>query len=141
MLKNSRKPRGHTQVVRQKTLKNFIIQLLAVLCIALVVSLKSFVWGYSALLGGIIYLVPYAYVANRILTDKGTKDSGNSASQTLAQLYIGQIWKMVIGAMLFALVFVLVEPLSPFSLFGSYIAVQAIGWYLQMRADKQFIKL
>lgn len=141
MLKNSRNTRGHTQVIRQKTLQNILYQLAAIGGITLLVSLKSWEWAYSALLGGLIYLIPYAYVANRILTDTTHTTAEQSANRTLADLYIGQIWKMVIGALLFALVFVLVQPLSPFSLFGTYIAVQALGWYLQMRADKRFIKL
>jgi len=141
MLKHSRKTRGQTHVLRRNTLFNIIVQLAATGCIALLVSIKSWEWGYSALLGGLIYLIPYAYVANRVLVDATHTTAEQSANRTLADLYIGQIWKMVIGALLFALVFVLVEPLSPFSLFGTYIAIQALGWYLQMRADKRFIKL
>ena len=136
MLKNSRRARGQTQVIRQKTLNNIIVQLVTTCIVAVLLSVISWEWGYSAFLGGLIYLLPYAYVARRILVDVEY-----SASRTLADLYIGQIWKMVIGAVCFALVFVLVSPLSPFSLFGTYIAVQALGWYLQMRVDKRFIKL
>ncbi|MCJ8338447.1 MAG: ATP synthase subunit I [Pseudomonadales bacterium] len=141
MLKNSRKTRGHTQVVRQKTLKILFVQLVVICCIALLLSFKSWAIGYSALLGGLIYLLPYSYLANRILTKRRITDAENTPNRALAELYIGQIWKMVITAMLFALVFVLVKPLSPFSLFGTYIAIQALGWWLQMRADKRFIKL
>ncbi|MEH6442383.1 MAG: ATP synthase subunit I [Oceanospirillaceae bacterium] len=141
MFNKSRKTRGHTQVIRQKTLKNLVVQLVATCCIALVASLNSWEIGYSALLGGLIYLIPYAYVANRILVKEKRIDAENTPNRALADLYIGQIWKMVIGALLFALVFVLVKPLSPFSLFGTYIAIQAIGWYLQVKADKRFIKL
>ena len=141
MLKNSRKTRGHTQVVRQKTLKILFVQLVVICCIALLLSFKSWVIGYSAFLGGLIYLLPYSYLANRILTKRRRTDAENTPNRALAELYIGQIWKMVITAMLFALVFVLVKPLSPFSLFGTYIAIQALGWWLQMRADKRFIKL
>jgi len=141
MLKNSRRTRGQTQVIRQKTLKNIIVQLVTTCVIALLVSFKSWEWSYSAFLGGLIFLIPYTYVANRILKKDTHTVAEQSANQTLADLYIGQIWKMVIGAMLFALVFVLVKPLSPFPLFGTYIAIEALGWYLQMKADKRFIKL
>jgi ATP synthase protein I len=101
-------------------------------------TLYSWEAAYSALLGGMIYLIPHAYIANKLLAKTET---AITAKHTLAELYIGQIWKMVIGALMFALVFVLVKPLSPFSLFGNYIAMQALGWYLQMKADKRFIKL
>ncbi len=136
--KKSRKSRGSAQDIRQKTLKNLTVQLVAMFIVAIVVSAYSWVAGYSAFFGGVIYLIPHAYAANKLLVKKYEL---TSAKQTLAELYIGQIWKMVIGALLFALVFVLVKPLSPFSLFGSYIAMQALGWYLQMKADKRFIKL
>ncbi|MFT5705787.1 MAG: ATP synthase protein I [Oceanospirillaceae bacterium] len=141
MLNKSRKTRGHTQVIRQKTLKNLVVQLVATCIIALLASLSSLEIGYSAFLGGLIYIIPYAYVVNRILAKENRTDTENTPNRALADLYIGQIWKMVIGALLFALVFVLVKPLSPFSLFGTYIAIQTIGWYLQMKADKRFIKL
>lgn len=136
--KKSRKSRGSAQDIRQITLKNLTVQLVATLVVAAVVSVYSWVAGYSAFFGGIIYLVPHLYAANKLLSKK---HEIKTAKQTLAELYIGQIWKMVIGALLFALVFVLVKPLSPFSLFGNYIAMQALGWYLQMKAEKRFIKL
>ncbi|OUS39832.1 hypothetical protein A9R01_00110 ['Osedax' symbiont bacterium Rs2_46_30_T18] len=117
------------------------VQLVTICCIALVLSIKSWVIAYSAFLGGLIYLLPYTYLANRILTKRRRTDAENTPNRALAELYIGQIGKMVITAMLFALVFVLVKPLSPFSLFGTYIAIQALGWWLQMNADKRFIKL
>lgn len=139
--KKSRKSRGNAQDIRQKTLKNLTVQLVATFVVAIVVSAFSWEAGYSAFFGGVIYLIPHAYVANKLLLKKHEMANITTAKQTLAELYIGQIWKMVIGAMLFALVFVLVKPLSPFSLFGSYIAMQALGWYLQMKADKRFIKL
>ncbi|EPJ47465.1 MAG: hypothetical protein OFPII_12550 [Osedax symbiont Rs1] len=141
MLNKRRKTRGQSQVVRQKTLKILVIQLLATCAIAVLVSIKSGVLGYSALLGGLIYLLPFTYAANRILANRQRSAAENTASRALADLYISQIWKMAIGALLFALVFVLVKPLSPFSLFGTYIAIQALGWYLQMSADSGFIKL
>jgi len=141
MLKKSRSTRGRTQVVRHKALKNITIQLVATCIIAGLLGFKSWEFAYSAFFGGLIYLIPYAYVTNRILVKKPHTVAEQSANKALAELYISQIWKMVIGALLFALVFVLVKPLSPFSLFGTYIAVHALGWYLQVKTDQRFIKL
>jgi len=141
MLKKSRSTRGRTQVIRHRALKNITIQLVATCIIAALLGFKSWEFGYSAFLGGIIYLIPYAYAVNRILVKEPQIAAEQSANKTLAELYISQIWKMVIGALLFALVFVLVKPLSPFSLFGTYIAVHVIGWYLQVKTDQRFIKL
>ncbi len=141
MLNKKSKKRGYSQVVSQKALKILLIQLCFTGIIALLMSFKGWVFGYSALLGGLVFLIPNIYVTNEILIKSNQSEQPQSANQTLAKLYMSQIWKMVITAMLFALVFVLVQPLSPFSLFGTYIATQAVGWYLQMSTKNKFIKL
>lgn len=141
MLEKNRKTRGHAQVVRRKALKILIIQFVAICIAASLLSLLDLEIGYSAFLGGVVYLVPMAYLAQRTFSERRKKITEETAGRALADLYIGQIWKMVISAMLFAAIFVLVKPLSPFSLFGSYIAMQVLGWWLQMNAEKRFMKL
>ncbi len=141
MLKNSLKTRSQTQTAVQRAIKILIVQLVTVCIIALVLSIKDLILGYSALLGGLIYIIPNAYYTYKVLIKNNKMNLNKSANHTLADLYSGQIWKMVIGAMLFALTFVLVKPLSPFSLFGTFIAIQPLGWYLQMGTKNKFIKL
>jgi len=138
--KKSKKP-GLSQAVAQKALKILLIQLCFTGFIALLMSFKGWVFSYSVLLGGMIYLIPNAYVTNKVLIKASKSDQQQTASQVLATLYMNQMWKMVITGILFALVFVRIQPLSPFSLFGTYIAIQAIGWYLQISTKNKFIKL
>lgn len=76
--------------------------------------------AYSALIGGVIYLAPTAYFAFRHFNVV----SGNSAHAALAELIARQIWKMLLMVALFALVFVIVEPLSAFFLFASLFVMQ-----------------
>ncbi|MGB1238683.1 MAG: ATP synthase subunit I [Pseudomonadales bacterium] len=141
MHKAGAKTRGSSQVLRQRMVNILKFQAAILLAIALVLSLFGVVHGYSALFGGVIYLVPAIYLSMRTLSAKRSALVNVSAGRALADLYIGQIWKMVIAAMLFSAVFVLVKPLSPFSLFGTYIAMQVSGWLLQMKAENSFKKL
>jgi len=85
--------------------------------------------AWSTLLGSLIYLVPNLYFALRTLSRR----HGLSGPKVLAAMYIGQIWKMVLVVLGFSLVFVLVEPLSPFSLFGAFILQQVLGWIAYAR--------
>lgn len=141
MQKSSRKTRGSTQVLRQRMRKIFTIQGVALLVISGILAVLDTTLGYSAFFGGVIFIVPALYLNQRTLSERRSEMVNVSAGRALADLYIGQIWKMVIAALLFTAVFVLVKPLSPFSLFGTYIAMQVSGWVLQMMAEKRFKKL
>ncbi|MFC6670618.1 ATP synthase subunit I [Marinobacterium aestuariivivens] len=85
--------------------------------------------SWSALLGSLIYLVPNLYFAVKTLSRR----RGLTGPKVLAAMYIGQIWKMALAILGFSLVFVLVQPLSPFSLFGAFILQQLIGWIAYAR--------
>lgn len=88
----------------------------------------DFVVAYSALLGGLIYLVPQLWHAWRHFKNRAP----GTANRALAELYAGQIWKMALMAMLFALSFVLIEPLSGFSLFAALLLMQVMNLVMQV---------
>ncbi|WP_415892917.1 ATP synthase subunit I [Neptuniibacter sp. PT8_73] len=93
--------------------------------------------AYSALLGGALYLLPNLYFADRALRFS----AGQNAKQALAEMYVSQIWKMALSAVGFAAVFILIQPLNPFSLFGTFILMQILGWIGQMNLNTRFLKL
>ncbi len=80
--------------------------------------------GYSALLGGLIYLIPFTYQASRVLIS----DPNAGVQQSVWVLYKSEIWKMALTMVSFGTVFVLVKPLEPFSLFGVFILMQLSAW-------------
>ena len=84
--------------------------------------------AYSALLGGLIYLLPQFWHAWRHFRNRAPE----TANRALAELYAGQIWKMALMAMLFALSFVLIEPLSGFSLFAALLLMQVMNLVMQV---------
>lgn len=110
---------------------------MVVLALSAALLLKGGVEAYSALLGGLVYVLPNLYIAIRTLPHR----PGSSARKVLVQLYAGQIWKMVLAVAGFAAVFAWVRPISPFSLFGTFILLQILGVLLQMKLKDRFLKL
>lgn len=107
-------------------------QLIVCVSLALVVAVFDWVKGYSVLLGGLVYLIPTALQARRHFSSK----TETSAHVALAQMYAGQIWKIALTVILFALVFALINELSVFSLFATLILMQIIHFASQL-SDKR----
>lgn len=70
------------------------------------------------LLGGLIGVVPNAFLAARVMSPR----AGSSAQSLLRAGWLGEIGKIVIAALLFVAVFVTLKPLHPGFLFTGYIA-------------------
>ncbi|QJD59866.1 hypothetical protein HG264_13605 [Pseudomonas sp. gcc21] len=77
----------------------------------------------SALLGGMIALVPNAYFAYRVYRYSGAR----SARAIVSELYSGEAGKLILTAALFVLVLLAVKPLEVPALFAGYLAVLAVG--------------
>lgn len=137
MGKGNRNHGVHSRKTRNRTFRMFLIQ--AGICVVLsaLLLLQDRTTALSALLGGGLYLLPNLYFAHRALSFREQQ----SARRALAEMYVSQIWKMGISILAFAAVFILVHPLNPFSLFGSFILMQITGWIAQMKLNKRFLKL
>ena len=103
-----------------KTVRNI---LLAQLGAAVVLAAIVWVWlgsdrAVPTLLGGLIGVVPNAFLAARLMSPR----AGSSAQKLLQAGWIGEAGKLVIAAVLFAAVFATLKPLHPGFLFAGYIA-------------------
>ena len=90
--------------------------------------------GFSALLGGLICLIPNAYLALRLTLPR----SDRGASGLVQAAYIGEIGKIVLTVLLFSLVFSLVRPIDPVALFSGFITTTMatlFGFLMQDRED------
>lgn len=92
---------------------------------ATALGLAAIVWlglgterAIPTLLGGVIGVVPNAFLAARVMSPR----AGRSAQGLLRAGWLGEIGKIVIAAVLFAVVFATLEPLHPGFLFAGYIA-------------------
>ena len=80
--------------------------------------------AYSAFLGGLAYIVPNAYFVACAFRDMG---QASSPEATVRWFYISEVGKLVLTGLIFALCFVLVEPLHVISLFVTYIMMMMIN--------------
>ncbi len=137
MDQGNRKQGIHSRKTRKQVFKIFLMQALLCVAISAVLLLDNTITAYSALLGGGLYLLPNLYFAHRALTFREKQ----SAGRALAEMYVSQIWKMGLSILAFAAVFILIQPLNPFSLFGTFILMQISAWFAQMKLNKRFLKL
>lgn len=133
----NRKPGSHSRKNRSRIFRILLIQAVVGLLLATGLLLDDLVTAYSSFIGSILYLLPTLYFANRALRTS----VGQSAKQALAEMYVCQIWKMALTAVGFAAVFILVKPVNPFSLFGTFILMQILSWIGQMNLNNRFLKL
>lgn len=99
---------------------------LAVVALSFLVSMSVGEWSdaRSALLGGLVGLIPNAYFAFKF---GGAKNAGN-AQHVVRAFYSGEATKLVLTALLFIVVFQL-QDLRYGPLFSGYIAVLAVFWF------------
>ena len=102
------------------TVRNILLAQLAT-----AVGLAAIVWPWlgsgqavSTLLGGLIGVLPNAFLAARVMSPR----AGGSARSLLQAGWLGEIGKLAIAAILFVAVFVNLKPLHPGFLFTGYIA-------------------
>ena len=103
-----------------RTVRNILLaQLLAGLILAAIV----WIWlgserAVPTLLGGLIGVVPNAFLAARLMSPRAAA----SARSLLRAGWIGEAGKIAIAALMFAAVFATLKPLHPEFLFAGYIA-------------------
>lgn len=103
-----------------RTVRNILLTQLAT-----ALGVAAIVWiglgserAVPTLLGGLIGVVPNAFLAARVMSPR----AGASAQSLLRAGWLGEIGKLAIAALLFVAVFVTLKPLHPGFLFTGYIA-------------------
>lgn len=98
-----------------------MVQLIATFIASASFLLLSWVAAYSALLGGLICVVPNAYLAERL-----TRTDGLTREQKIGRWMQGETGKIIQSGILFALVFAWVKPLDPPLLFLTFVGIQLL---------------
>jgi ATP synthase protein I len=86
-------------------------------------ALLDGVTGYSVFLGGMVSTLPNAYFAIKAFRYSGARQM----PQVLKSFYAGESGKMIITAVMFALVFAGVKPLNELAVIISYIFILISG--------------
>lgn len=121
---NSRYPHLRRPAVHRVVLA----QLLTTLCLSLFLLPVGILHALSAFVGGLACAIPNAY-----LIWKAFQYRGASAAQNIARsFYQGEAGKFLLTMLAFVLIFTLVKPVEPLSLFGAFVLVQSVNWFTPM---------
>jgi ATP synthase protein I len=89
-------------------------------------ALAAVLWAWrgeivaiSAAVGGLIAVIPNAFLAARLLRPRGVGAAG-----LMRSAWVGEIGKMALTVVLFGVVFAYVRPLSPAGVLGGFISAQ-----------------
>ena len=101
-----------------------------VLIAAIAIPLSGATAAISALLGGLVSIIPNAYFARKLFQYQGAR----AAKQIVNSFYIGEALKMGLTIALFILVFKLFH-IIPLVFFSVFIVVQMVFWLAPLIFD------
>ncbi|WP_165857163.1 F0F1 ATP synthase subunit I [Marinobacter sp. JSM 1782161] len=111
-------------IYRPPVLRWLLFQAGVVLFVGLVFLFKSKVAGYSAILGGFIFVLPNTFFALKAFRYAGAR----SARQTVSSFYQGEAGKLVLCAILFTMAFKWIQPLDVAALFLTFAIMLVTNW-------------
>ncbi|MBC7185101.1 MAG: ATP synthase subunit I [Marinobacter sp.] len=102
----------------------FVIESMILVFVSLAFLLRGQVAGYSALLGGLIFLIPHGYFALKAFRYSGAR----SAKKIMSSFYQGEAGKLILCAILFTMVFKWIQPLDVAALFLTFAIMLVTNW-------------
>lgn len=113
------------------------IQLALIMPVALALLTVSKVAAYSALLGGLLYILPNAYFTAYAFRYSGT--DSESAAWVARAIYWAQTGKLALTVVGFAGVFIFVQPLTAPAFIGAYCLMTVSQWFIASVIVKRMI--
>lgn len=113
-----------------------VAQLLVFLAASGLLWSYSALLGYSALCGGVIAWLPTVYFAHKAFRFSGAR----AARNIIRSFYAGEAGKLILTAVLFALTFIAVKPVSAPAVFGVFILTQGVGWFAPLLMTNRFTR-
>lgn len=115
-----------------------LVRIYASQCVVLLVIVSTifivtdWITAYSSLVGGMISIGPNIYFVRLAFRYTGA----SVAADVTRSLYLGEMGKFVLTAVLFACVFVFIKPLSIVILFASFIFMTVLNVILVLRMSR-----
>lgn len=81
--------------------------------------------AYSALLGGLIQIIPQAWFALQAFRYAGAR----RVQSIVSAMYWGETGKVVLSAVLFTTTFLMISPLNVGALFSSFVIMILVQWF------------
>ena len=112
----------------------FVIESVILVLVSLTfLALRGQVSGYSALLGGLIFLLPHGYFALKAFRYSGAR----SAKKIMSSFYQGEAGKLILCAILFTMVFKWIPSLDIAALFLSFAIMLVTNWLTPLLAGRR----
>lgn len=126
-----------TNAITYVPLKQWLIIEMAFLCIlSLLWLLESRLAGYSAFIGGLIFVIPNAYFAHRTYRHQGARQMQLAVSN----IFRAESIKLALTAVFFAAVFTLMEPVHVPALLFTFAVMVVMGtalrWLIRPRPQR-----
>ncbi|MBQ0812629.1 MAG: F0F1 ATP synthase subunit I [Marinobacter sp.] len=102
----------------------FAIESVVLVLVSLAFLFRGQISGYSALLGGLIFLLPHGYFALKAFRYTGAR----SAKKIISSFYQGEAGKLILSAILFTVVFKWIQPLDVAALFLTFAIMLVTNW-------------
>ncbi|AOY89433.1 F0F1 ATP synthase subunit I [Marinobacter salinus] len=109
----------------------FVIEsvILVFVCVVFLL-LRGQVSGYSALVGGLIFLVPHGFFALKAFRYSGAR----SARKIISSFYQGEAGKLILCAIFFTMAFKWIQPLDVAALFLTFAIMLVTNWLTPLLA-------
>jgi ATP synthase protein I len=129
-------PNTRKRITQLPFLQWLAIELGLILIMGLFWSLESRLAGYSAVIGGLIFVIPNAYFAHRMYRYEGARH---------AQLVVGDMFraesiKLALTAVFFTAVFILIEPIHVLALLFTFAVMVVVNplmrWFIRPRPQR-----
>ncbi len=109
----------------------FVIKSVVLVVVSLVFFLlRGQVSGYSALVGGLIFLMPHGFFALKAFRYSGAR----SARKIISSFYQGEAGKLILCAILFTMAFKWIQPLDVAALFLTFAIMLVTNWLTPLLA-------
>ncbi|MBX2824611.1 MAG: ATP synthase subunit I [Gammaproteobacteria bacterium] len=107
---------NRSQMTRLPLARWLVIEFSAIIILSLLWTIESRLAGYSAFVGGLIFVIPNAYFAHRMYRYQGAQ----SARLMVGNMFRAESIKIALTAVFFAAVFILMEPVHVLALLFTF---------------------
>ena len=119
-----------TTIPKPELLKATMYQLAVLLVLVVMISMTDKLMAVSALMGGLIQILPQAWFSWQAF-----KYAGTSNVDTVVQsMYRGELGKVVMTATLFAILFTVDKQWNYLALFTTFLVMIPLQWFLTQKA-------
>jgi ATP synthase protein I len=119
-----------TTIPKPELLKATLCQLAVLLVLVVMISMTDKLMAVSALVGGLIQILPQAWFSWQAFKYAGA----SNVDKIVQSMYRGELGKVVMTATLFAILFTVDKQWNYLALFTTFLVMIPLQWFLTQKA-------